>query len=355
MRVSIISCLFMFTTIFSLHCLEQPKEISGREKVLSLVSGEWIAKSMYAVAQLDIAGHLLDGPKSIQQLAKLTGCNEESLYRLLRMLSSEGVFHEESSRFFSNTASSALLAKDHPQSLRNLTIFYSEEMSQSWNRLADCIKEGKPAFDLSFGQPVFGYFRTHPNSAAHFHLAMQEKSKAVVASCLRSFDFSKYTNVYDIGGGMGHFLSACLNTNSHMHGVLYELPDVIAKVKTSSQLPDRCTLVSGDFFQSIPKGGDAYLLKSILHDWSDQDALRILQKCHEAMGNSSKLLIVEPIMSSSNARDHAKIMDVYMMVITGGRERTALDFNQLLQQAGFALESITPTETEFCILEARKI
>ena len=236
--------------------------------------------------------------------------------------------------------------------MHSLTIFYSQEMSQSWDRLLDCLREGKPGFDLSFGQPVFNYFRDNNQAATRFNAAMREKSRAVIGSCLKSFDFSQYKSVYDIGGGVGHFISALLVSYPEIHGVLYELPEVITTATRFLGGMERCSLVSGDFFQKVPKYGDAYLLKSVLHDWNDSDALKILEKCHAAMRDDSKLIIIEPIMIAANQKDHAKIMDAYMMVITGGKERTLEDFRNLLLQAGFSIKSVTSTETEFTILEA---
>ncbi len=325
---------------------------SPRENVLSLVAGEWVAQALYAVTKLDVADKLLDGPQTIDVLAKQTACHQENLYRLLRMLASVGVFHEGENRRFSNTANSELLTKDHPESLRSLILFYGAEMSDSWRRVLDCAREGKPAFELEFGEPVFAYFREHPASAALFNAAMREKSKAVISACLHAYDFSRFTAVYDIGGGLGHFLTALLQSNPQQRGVLYDLPQVI----TVAQMPfrERCELSSGDFFESIPKSGDAYLLKSVLHDWSDQDALRILQRCHEAMGAHAKLVIVETIIASANKRDYAKCIDAHMMVITGGKERTLADFQSLLASAGFSIVSVTPTDTEFSIIEACK-
>jgi hypothetical protein len=330
-------------------------EISGREALLSIVSGEWVAQSLYAAAQLDIAGHLLSGPKQVKELAKLTETQEESLYRLLRLLASVDIFHEEGNQVFSNTCASEFLAKDHPQSLRSLILFYSQEMSQSWKQLSACLKEGKPAFDLSFGQPVFTYFREHPQSALLFQSAMKEKSRAVIASCLQSYPFKQFSSFYDIGGGSGHFLSAVLNQHPAMKGTLFELPEVTLEAQRFLEpFGQRCTVVAGDFFQQVPANGDAYLLKSVLHDWNDADALRILEKCRESMPDSSKLLIIEPILTAANQKDPAKMMDVYMMVITGGKERTEQDFRRLLSTAGFSVESVTPTETEFYIIQASK-
>lgn len=330
-------------------------EVGAREQLLNLVAGEWIAQSIYAVAKLDVASHLMHGPKTVNELAELTDCDVENLYRLMRMLASIGMFHEEENHYFINTKVSELLAKDHPQNLRALILFYSGEMSQTWTHALDCIKTGKPAFDLKFNQPVFEYFRSHPISAQCFNAAMKEKSQVVISSCMRAFNFSRFSSIYDLGGGLGHFLAALLSVYPHMQGALYELPEVVGKAKVVL-LPfkERCQLISGNFFKHIPKGGDAYLLKSVIHDWNDSDSLTILNKCHQAMNKDDRLIIVEPIMTEANQKEMAKFMDVYMMMITGGKERTLLDFKMLLDQAGFSIESVTATETEFYLIEARK-
>lgn len=342
---SLCLCLVLCTANFL-----SAKEEQGREHILSLVSGEWVAQSLYTAAELDIATHLQAGPKSVSELAQTTGAKEEPLYRLLRLLASVGVFHEEENRFFSNTDSSVLLVKGAPDSLRSLVLFYRDEMGPSWRHLSECVKEGKPAFNLAFGQPVFSYFREHAEAATHFQAAMREKSRAVVASCLQAYDFKSFKSIYDIGGGSGHFLKAILTTNLEAKGVLFELPEVLASVEKTSRL----NLQAGDFFKSIPEGGDCYLLKSILHDWSDADAVRILSECRKAMSKEARLVIVEPIMVAPNEQDHAKVMDVYMMAITGGKERTLEDFKTLLSKAGFSLESVTPTATEFSVIVGRK-
>jgi hypothetical protein len=180
---------------------------------------------------------------------------------------------------------------------------------------------------------------------------MKEKSGLVISSCLNAFDFSRFKSFYDIGGGMGQFLSALMKAFPSSSGILFELPEVIEAAKS---LVKKEALISGNFFQSVPAGGDAYLLKSVLHDWSDDDCLKILQNCREAMNDSASLVIVEPIVSSGIEREYAKAMDVYMMMITGGRERSQKDFQTLLEHAGFKILSITPTETEFSIIEAKK-
>jgi hypothetical protein len=326
-----------------------------RSILLNLVAGEWAAKSLYAAVELDIATHLSNGPQKIEALSKLACCHEESLYRLLSMLSKIGIFQEQSQNEFSNTKMSELLVKDHPSSLRSLILFYSHEMSQSWNQIVGCIEQGKPAFDLTFGSPVFSYFRTHPIQARSFNEAMKEKSIATIESVLRIFDFSKFESVCDIGGGIGHFLAAILHKYPNMRGILFEQPEVVeAALKTLAHLQNRSNCINGDFFQSIPENCDGYILKSILHDWNDEDALRILKNCYESMPPNSHILIIEPIVSSFNKNKLADIMDVYMMAITGGKERTIQSFSNLLELSGFEIKTTISTDTEFSIIDAVK-
>jgi len=327
-----------------------------RQKVLSLVAGEWVAHGVYAAAKFDIAGHLWDGPKSAAELANLTGTNEENLYRLMRFLASIDVFKEEPNRHFSNTETSALLAQQHPETLRTLVLFYSGEMSRSFDQLAACVKEGKAAFELTYQQPVFNYFKDHPAAAKRFNEAMKDKSQIVITSCLSSYDFGKFSKVYDIGGGTGHFLSTLLKKNPSMRGLLFDVPAVIKDAQPNlADFGQRCAAIAGDFFKSVPSDGEAYLLKSVIHDWNDADALKILKQCHKAMPARGTLVLIEPIIHSANEQEYAKCMDVYMMAITGGKERTRKDFEELLKQAGFRIDTVVQTDTEFAIIEAKKI
>lgn len=174
-------------------------------------------------------------------------------------------------------------------------------------------------------------------------------------SCLGAYDFRKFSTVYDIGGGTGHFLIGLLQKYPRMRGLLYELPEVIAEAKPHlKNFGQRCGMIAGDFFKNIPPDGDAYLLKSVIHDWDDDSAMKILRKCHSTMQRNAKLLIVEPLIAPANQKDYAKCMDVLMMAVTGGKERNEADFRYLLLQAGFKIDSITRTETEFVIIQASK-
>lgn len=345
----LLTFLFICTTTFA------APQHDERETLLSIVSGEWVAQGLYTATKLDLASHLMAGPKPVSDLARITDANEESLYRLMRLLASVGIFHEENDRVFSNSKTSRLLSRQSPQSLRSLVLFYSDEMSDAVRYTYDTVKEGIPGFELAYGQPVFAFFKDHPESAKLFNAAMKEKSELVINACLKTFDFGKFKSVYDIGGGTGHFLAAMLKAHPRLRGLLFEVPEVVESAKNGLEIfGKRCALIAGDFFKEIPTDGDAYLLKSVLHDWDDAQAVQILKKCRASMKWHSKLLIVEPLITVSNHPEYAKAMDLLMMTVTGGKERSEDDFRALLTEAGFQIDSITSTETEFAIIQASK-
>jgi hypothetical protein len=328
-----------------------------RENVLLLMSGEWVSRGIYVAAKLEIADHLKDHPKSIEELAQLTHSNPQSLGRILHMLAGFGIFEEISPGIFANTHESDLLSTSNPDSLHALSIFYGEEIHKAWDELLPSVQSGTPAFQLTFKQPVFSYFKENPPRAALFQEAMKEKSMAVIKSALSSYDFSKAGSVYDIGGGYGQFMSALLQTHPTLKGMLFELPEVIETIKHRSPHFENahCTLTAGDFFTEVPKGGDVYLLKSVLHDWNDAECEKILKNCHEAMHPDSRLLIVEVVLQPKAQSLYANCMDILMLAITGGKERSLDSFQQMLNHSGFALMHVYATSTEFSILEAKKL
>lgn len=332
------------------------KQDFAREKLLKLFSGEWVSRSLYVATKLEIADLLQAESKSIEDLANLTATHPDSIYRLLHMLAGFGIFEEVSPKVFANTETSRLLAKTSPDSLHFLSLWYGEEIHQTWDDLLPCVQTGTPAFQLAFKQPVFSYFKENADRVALFQEAMKEKTKAVAKSALSIYNFGKFQSVYDIGGGYGQFMQALLTKYKNLTGILYELPEVIEKIKQESAGLDnnRCVLVSGDFFVSVPEGGDVYLLKSVLHDWDDANAEKILKNCHQAMRSDSRLLIVEIVLQPKNHSIYPNCMDVLMMAVTGGRERSLTAFKQMFENSGFVLNRIYPTSTEFSILEVRK-
>lgn len=326
----------------------------AREKLLMMLSGEWVSRGVYVAAKLEIADLLADGPKSCNDLAQLTKANPESLKRLLHMLAGFGIFEEVDSGIFANSEVSMMLMKASQDSLHALTLFYGEDIHRSWDELLPSICSNTPAFQLAFKQPVFSYFKEHPARAALFQQAMKEKSQAVVKSALTTCNFGRFNAFYDIGGGQGQFIHALLKVYPQTEAVLFELPEVIASIKNRQGGSNRCKLVEGDFFVSVPSGGDAYLLKSVLHDWEDDKCELILKNCHKAMGPESRLFIVEIVLQPKDRSVYANCMDLLMLTVTGGKERTLDSFKEMLDRSGFVLEKIYPTSTEFSVLETRK-
>lgn len=336
--------------------IKEEKEEAAREKLLTLLSGEWVSRGLYVATKLEIAEHLEPGPKSIEALAKLSSTHADALYRLLHMLAGFAIFEEVSPGVFANTDASLLLSKTNPGTLHSLSLFYGEEIHKSWEGLFSSIQTGAPAFQTTFGQPVFSYFKDNPERAELFQGAMKEKSRAVIKSALLTYNFGQFTSICDVGGGYGQFMQALLQTYPKLSGTLFDLPEVVNKVKQHNpQLENnRCQLCPGDFFVSIPEGKDAYLLKSVIHDWDDAGAEKILKNCYQAMGADSRLLIIEVVLQPGSQSVYANCMDVLMLAITGGKERSLASFNQMLGNCGFVIEHVYPTGTEFSILEARK-
>lgn len=345
---------------FTLFCcpaiqIEADQADVHREKLLLLMSGEWASRGIYVATKLELADHLKEGSRSVEELAELTQSNTESLHRLLRMLAGLGIFEETSPGIFSNTEASKLLAKNNPNTLHSLSLFYGEDIHTALDELLPAVQTGKTAFQMKFKEPVFSYFKQNPCKAALFHQAMKEKSMAVIHSVLSTYDFSKCTVACDIGGGNGAFMHALLKKNPQLKGSILELPEVVAGLKLqNSEKELNCELIPGDFFVSIPKGCDLYLLKSVLHDWDDAKSETILKNCYEAMSDDSRLLIIEVVLQSNEGSHYANCMDVLMMAITGGKERSLDSFNKILENSGLVLERIYPTSTEFSLMEVRK-
>ncbi len=342
--------LLFFTFVFTSSLSAQSFE-KEREHLLNLLGGEWVSQGIYAATKLEIPDHLENGPKHISDLATLTDTHEESLYRLLSMLASQGIFREENGKVFAQNETSQLLVKDHPFSLKAITHFYTEILSKSWEGLVDAVKTGQPGFNHVYGQPVFPHFQQNPEQFQLFQQAMMEKAKSVTHSCLENYNFSHFSTVYDIGGGKGHFLRGIIAKNPKVTGVLFDLADAIDEVKNT--MPPTINCISGNFFEQVPANGDCYLLKSIIHDWNDGDAKKILTQCAKAMHPQSTLLIVEPILMNQNTQDYAKLMDILMLNVTGGKERSHSDFQRILEESGFQIKQIYPTSTEFYLIEAK--
>ncbi len=333
-------------------------EAAPHQQLDRMITGYWISQAIYAAAKFGIADHLKDGPKSVNELAELTSTNRDALYRLLRALASVGIFAEGEARQFSLTPLAEPLRSDVPGSKRALALMSGDEQYRAWSEIAYSIRTGNIAFDKVFGQPIFDYLGENPDKARIFDAAMVGIHGREANAVLTSYDFSSVGIVADIGGGNGSQMTELLRQHPSMQGILFDLPHVIerAKVKMESeQLADRCELVGGSFFESVPSGADIYMMRHIIHDWHEEKALTILRNCHAAMSLESKLLVVESVIPPGNEPFGGKFLDLVMLLIPGGKERTEEEYRTLFRTAGFEVTRVIPTETEVSVIEAVKV
>lgn len=322
-----------------------------------LITGYWISQAIYAAAKFGIADELKNGPRSVEELAEATSTNVDALYRLLRALASKGIFAEGDSRQFALTPLAEPLRSDVPGSKRALALMSGDEQFRTWAEIDYSIQTGGIAFEKVFSKPIFEYLGENPDKAKIFDAAMVGIHGRESEVILDAYDFSGVNVFADIGGGNGSQITGILQRHSSMKGILFDLPHVIGRAKDPIDavgLADRCELVSGNFFESIPQGADAYMMRHIIHDWDDDKSLTILRNCHQAMSSSSRLLVVESVIPPGNEPFGGKFLDLVMMLIPGGKERTEDEYRMLFDEAGFKLTRIVPTSTEVSIVEGEK-
>jgi hypothetical protein len=325
--------------------------------LMQLMTGYWVSQGIYVAARLGLADLLADGPKTSRELAAATGTHAESLYRVLRMLASVGVFAEDGAGRFGLTPLAEPLTSG-PGSLRAIVTHWGEEPSwKAWGALLESVKTGQTAFVLANGAEVFPYYATHPESARPFNEAMTEFSASVGAAVIEAYDFSEFRQIVDVGGGHGGLLTTILKANPQARGVVFDQPEVVAGAPAmiaAQGLQGRVEAAGGDFFASVPAGGDAYVMKHIIHDWDDERSIAILRNIRRAMADSGKLLLIESVVPPGNAPDFGKLVDVHMLVMTGGRERTEAEHAALFAKAGFRLTRVVPTQSPVSVVEAVK-
>jgi hypothetical protein len=320
-----------------------------------MLLGRMVSHSITAAARLRIADELASGPKSAAELARAAGAHAPSLFRMLRMLASVGVFAEHEAGRFGNTPLSETLRTDVPGSTRPLAMLINHPaLLQTWQRLDDTIAAGSSAFLSAHGENLWDYLAARPEVGSVFNDAMSSLTAQIAPAVAASYAFSAIETLVDVGGGHGLLLRTILEQNPKLRGVLFDLPAVASGAKDElgqSNLNGRLEVIGGDFFSSVPPG-DAYLLKHILHDWSDEDACQILGSIHRAAPPGARLLVIEAVLVPGNAPDLGKLFDLEMlMVTTGGRERTELEFSELFRSAGFELSRVLPTPSSVCIVE----
>ncbi|WP_373526941.1 methyltransferase [Nostoc sp.] len=321
------------------------------------VHAYWMSRCVYVVAKLGIADLLKDGSQHCDALAAVTNTHSDALYRILRALASVGIFAEIKPRCFSLTTLADCLQSNAAESVRAIAILRGEEhYYKAWGNLMSSLQTGESAFEHLYGMDLFEYNDQNPTQGEIFDRAMAE-SEETNPLVLAAYDFSSISNLVDIGGGKGSLLASILQAYSNMKGVLFDRPDVIERAKNSWDLAvmNRCQFVGGDFFENIPMAADAYILKHIIQDWDDQRASAILQRCHQAMNEQGRLLVIDFVIPPGNEFYGSKFIDINMLIMCpGGRIRTEEEFQKLFESAGFNITRIIPTESEVSIIEAVK-
>jgi hypothetical protein len=326
--------------------------------LMSLISGYWISQSIYVAAKLGLADLVKDKPQTADALATATDTHADALYRLLRALASVGVFREDDQQRFDLTPSAKGLLSDGENSQRALAIMIGEEHYASWGELLYSIRTGQSAFEKVYGAPVFDWLGWHPEKAALFDAAMVGVHGRETGAMATAYDFSSIRVLADIGGGNGSLLRGVLPKYPNLRGMLCDLPGVIERAVpliAEADLSERMRTVPTDFFVEVPRGADAYLMRHIIHDWDDEKALEILRNVRRVIPADGRLLVVEGVVPAGNAPSFTKQLDLNMLVIPGGKERTEREYRALYDAAGFKLSSITPTPAEVSVIEGRPV
>ena len=331
-------------------------ELTPYLQVYFLSEGIAISTALSLAAELGIADLLADGPLSSDDLAKATSTHSPSLYRMLRLLCGVGIFTEVDSRCFALAPLGECLRTGVQGSMRSwVRMTGLKAWHQAYAEALHCVRTGEPAFKLATGAEFFDYFAAHPEEGEIFNGAMNDFGQVVSAAVVKAYDFSGIASIADVGGGHGTLIAAILKQWPRMTGVIHELPQVAEGARQAignAGLADRCEIVGGDFFQSVPAGCDAYILRWIIHDWDHDRALTILRNCRRAMAETGRLLLVEAIITPGDDLHPGKLLDFVMLTGLGGQERTEAEYAELLREAGFRLNRIVPTDSHMSVVEA---
>jgi len=323
--------------------------------MMKIVTGYWLSQAVGVVARLGIADLLSGGLRDAKDMARETEVNADALHRLLRCCASVGIFSMHSDRRFGLTALGETLCSGSAGSLRDFAIAETAPGHWlPWGKLDSAVKTGSPATLEALGGDIFGFYAAHPDEAGPFTRAMGNLSAMSSSEVVRVTDLAKADIIVDVGGANGVLLAATLTASPRARGVLFDLPHVVADAKaylSSRGLQDRVEVRGGDFFTEVPVG-DVLLLKQVLHDWDDAKALSILRRCRAAVRAGGRLVVVEMVLPEDNAASMAQLMDLNMLVMLTGRERSKAEFEALFLEAGLRLERIQATRSPFFVLEA---
>jgi hypothetical protein len=337
------------------HTAQIQTTLSPPDQLSEMIWGFTKAQLVYVAAKLEIADLLWDGPKDAQTLSTSTKTDPKIIYRLMRGLAWCGLVEHLADGQFSLTPMGECLYTASPNSLHENALSMGEIDWPVWSTLLDIIQTGKPGFERAFGMEIFDYFAQNEAAGSRFDRLMGKVSEAVSASIANNYDFSSVNNFVDIGGGNGTLAATILRANPHLSGIIFDLPEVIERTTQRLQdleLADRCKAIGGNFFKSVPAGGDIYITKWILHDWPDDRCIEILKNCHAVMKKDAKLLVVEMVMpEQASPSTQAVMYDLHMLAMVDGIERTESEFHKLFSSAGFSLNLVIHTRSGVSLIE----
>lgn len=312
---------------------------------------------LYVIAKLGVADLLATGPLDCDDLASKLQVHKNSLFRVMRSLAAQGVFTQDLTDKFGLTPMSQLLRSDSPDSMRHAVIFFGEEYYRALGELLHTVKTGETAFNHLYGQGHFDFLGKNPEVSKTFNSFMAQ-SAGRYRDTFESFDFAGHHLIVDVGGGHGNLLASILKSHTHLKGIVYDLPQGVTETQDNLEeagVADRCTIVTGSFFDAVPSGGDVYLLSRILHDWPDEKAKLILSNCRKSMAKNGKLLIRDAIIPDGDTPSPGKQIDITMLFMLGGAERTKAEWNALLHQSGFSISQVIKTDEPWDLVEARPV
>jgi hypothetical protein len=327
----------------------------------SLIAGYWVSRLIYVAARLGLADLLKDGPRTAEDLASHAGVNATALYRMLRTLASYGVVTETRGRRFKLTSLGSTLRSDVPASMHGFALFLiGSPVWNAWEDLEYSVRTGQLPFDRLYGVPFYEYLNQHPENLKIFGEAMTSLSGTENPEFVRAFQViqrrARVRTVVDVGGGFGSLLALLLQRNARLKGTLFDLPSVIERARrdrhlTASRVASRCEFAVGDMFDAVPRGGDAYVMKYILHNWDDEHCVRLLSNCRDAMNAGGRVLVADAVVLPVEKPDWGKLLDIQMMVVVPGKERTKEEFAALFERAGLELTRVIPTDCPLSLIE----
>ncbi|SFJ67191.1 methyltransferase [Thermoflavimicrobium dichotomicum] len=339
----------------------QPKQshnISHHLVLSQMIHAYQQSQAIMVAAKLGIADLLKDGPKTCDELAEICQVHPEALYRLLRALASIHLFEEKENRTFSLTSLSHYLRSDVEGSLRSTALMQGDPYHWgAWGDLMEGIIDGKVVFNHKYKMSVYDYHKENKDFGHFFNQTMFTHTQALTKEILNEYDFSPYQTIVDVGGNHGYLLTSILQKYPNTQGILFDQPFVIKTVQNhieNNPVRDRIKVVAGNFFESIPANGEVYILKHIIHGFHDEKAVEILGNCRKAIKDHGVLLIIENVIDAPKSHPvFSRFLDLQMLVMSGGRERTVAEYEQLLEYAGFKTERIIPTQSGTSIIEAK--